>query len=163
MFVGGETMPNLIVGPVRLVALPEQETALARASSSALAAFVLPDAPLTLRLENPQTGQQVETKVPAAAVRVLADVLARMAQGQAVTLIPLHAELSTQQAADILNVSRPYFIKLLDQKQMPYRKVGEQRRVRYQDLQSYMEAYQKAANTALEDMTAQAERMGLYE
>lgn len=156
-------MPNLIVGPVRPVALPEQETALARASSSALAAFILPDAPLTLRLENPQTGQQMETTVPAAAVRVLADVLGRMAQGQAVTLIPLHTELSTQQAADILNVSRPYFIKLLDEKKMPYRKVGEQRRVRYQDLQSYMETYQQQANVSLEEMTDQAESMGLYE
>lgn len=156
-------MTNLLAGPVRPVALPEEDTALARASSDALAAFTVADAPLTLRLANPQTGQQIETTLPAMAVRVLADVLARMAQGQAVTLIPLHAELSTQQAADIMNVSRPYFIKLLEARKIPFRKVGEQRRVRYQDLLCYMEAYQKAANAALDEMTAAAEDMGLYE
>lgn len=155
-------MTNLIAGSVRSVMLPEKETALARISSSVLADFDAVGPPLTLRLENPQTGQHVETTVPAAAVRLLADVLARMAEGQAVTLIPLHAELSTQQAADLLNVSRPYFIKLLEEGKMPFRKVGEQRRVRFQDLLAYMDAYQKAANAALEEMTADAEAMGLY-
>lgn len=155
-------MTTLIAGSVRSVILPEQETALARVSSAVLADFDGAGPPLTMRLENPQTGQHIETTVPAAAVRLLADVLARMAAGQAVTLIPLHAELSTQQAADILNVSRPYFIKLLEEGKMPFRKVGEQRRVRYQDLLAYMEAYQKAANAALEEMTADAEDMGLY-
>lgn len=156
-------MTNLIVGPVRAVSLPEQETALARGSSKALAEFDAAGSPLTLRLENLQTGQKVETIVPATAVRVLADVLARMAEGQSVALIPLHAELSTQQAADLLNVSRPYFIKLLEEGKMPFRKVGEQRRVRYQDLLCYIEESQKAAQRALEEMTADAERLGLYE
>lgn len=157
-------MTNLIAGPVRSVSLPEQETALARASSSALSDFFdVAGPPLTLRLENPQTGQQMETTVPAEAVRVLVDVLARMAKGQAVTLIPLHAELSTQQAADIMNVSRPYFIKLLEEGKMPFRKVGEQRRVRYQDLLCYMEAYQRAAHAALDEMAAEAQSLGLYE
>lgn len=155
-------MSKLLAGPVRSVELPEQETTLARTSSHALAEFDIAEAPLMLRLENTQTGQQMETTVPATAVRVLADVLARMADGQAVTLIPLHAELSTQQAADILNVSRPFFIKLLEEGKIPYRKVGEQRRVRYQDLRSYMEEHQKAANMALAEMTAEAESLGLY-
>jgi len=156
-------MSTLLAGSVRSVSLPEQETALARSSSSALLNFFdAADPPLTLRLENPQTGQHIETTVPATAVRVLADVLARMAEGQAVTLIPLHAELSTQQAADLLNVSRPYFIKLLEEGKMPFRKVGEQRRVRYQELLKYMEEYQKAANAALAEMTAEAEEMELY-
>ena len=70
--------------------------------------------------------------------------------------------LSTQQAADSLNVSRPYFIKLLEEGRMPSRKVGKQRRVRYQDLPAYMETYQKAANAALEEMTADTEDIGLY-
>ena len=155
-------MTNLIAGSVRSVTLPEQETALARSSSILLADFDVAGPPLKMRLENSQTGQSIETTVPATAVRLLADVLARMADGQAVTLIPLHAELSTQQAADLLNVSRPYFIKLLEEGKMPFRKVGEQRRVRYQDLLVYKDASQKAANDALEEMTADAEAMGLY-
>jgi excisionase family DNA binding protein len=153
---------NLIAGSVRSVRLPEQETDIARISSRLLADFDVAGPPLMLRLENPQTGQHLETTVPATVVQLLADMLARMAEGQAVTLIPLHAELSTQQAADLLNVSRPYFIKLLEDGKMPFRKVGEQRRVRYQDLLPYMETYQKAANSALEEMTAEAEQLGLY-
>src|SRR5579872_3187455 len=107
-------MNSLLSGPVQSVSLPEQETGLARESSDLLAHFVNGDSqPLTLRLENRQTGQQIEATVPAVAVRVLAEMLARMSEGYPVTLIPLQAQLSTQQAADLLGVSRPYFIKLL--------------------------------------------------
>ena len=155
-------MANLVTGSVRSVTLPEQEALLARASSNALADFDGAGPPLTLRFENPQTGQQIETTVPAVAVWVLADALARLAEGQTVALTALHAELSTQQAADLMNVSRPYFIKILEEGKIPFRKVGQQRRVRYQDLRRYMTAYQTAANMALDEMTAEAERMGLY-
>jgi excisionase family DNA binding protein len=157
-------MATLLAGPVQSVLLPEQETGLARISSNALARFDnAENQPLTLHLENPQTGQSIEATIPAVAVRVLAEVLARMAEGKAVTLVPLHAELSTQQAADLMGVSRPYFIKLLEQGKMPFRKVGEQRRVLYQDLLCYIEEYQKAAHAALDEMVAEAQRLGLYE
>lgn len=156
-------MNTLIAGPVQSIVLPEQEAGLARTSSEALAQFDnAEDQPLTLHLENPQTGQYVDATIPAVAVRVLAQVLARMAEGKAVTLVPLHAELSTQQAADLLGVSRPYFIKLLEQGKIPFRKVGEQRRVLYQDLLCYIDAYQNAAHAALDEMTAEAQRLGLY-
>ena len=119
-------MTTLLAGPVQSVILPQQETSLAHTSSDALARFEnAENQHLTLHLENPHTGQSIETTIPAVAIHVLADVLARMAEGKAVTLVPLHAELSTQQAADLLGVSRPYFIKLLEQGKMPFRKVGE--------------------------------------
>lgn len=157
-------MTTLLAGPVQAVSLPEQEAGLARESSDAIADFVHKDAPpLTLRLENRQTGQQIEATVPAVAVRLLADVLAKMAEGHPVILVPLHAELSTQQAADLMGVSRPYFVKLLEQGDIPFRKVGEQRRVRYRDMLSYMEEYQKAATAALDEMTAETQALGLYE
>ena len=156
-------MTNLLAGPARPLALPAAEARLARDSGAALADFDEAGPPLTLRLENPQTGQTIETTVPATAIRVLSDVLAQMAKGQAVSLVPLHAELSTQQAADLLNVSRPYFIKLLEEGKMPFRKVGEQRRVRYDALLRYMDETRQAGNAALEEMTAEAERLGLYE
>ncbi|MCC6444365.1 MAG: helix-turn-helix domain-containing protein [Armatimonadetes bacterium] len=157
-------MSSLRSGPVHAVALPEQEAELARQSSDALQQFLHPDqAPLALRLEDLQSGQQIEARIPAVAVRVLADVLAKLAEGDPVTLIPLHSELSTQQAAELLGVSRPYFIKLLEQGQMPYRKVGEQRRVRYRDLLAYIERYQQEAHAALDEMAAEVQRLGLYE
>jgi len=159
-------MTTLLAGPIQSVVLPEHETGLAQASSDALARFSIEESqqqPLSLHLENPLTGQKIDAIIPAAAVRVFAEVLAKMAEGRAVTLVPLHAELSTQQAAELLGVSRPYFIKLLEQGKMPFRKVGEQRRVLYQDLLRYMEAYQEAAHTALDEMTAQSQNMGLYD
>ena len=86
-----------------------------------------------------------------------------MADGHLVTLVPLQAELSTQQAAELMGVSRPYFVKLLEQGEIPFRKVGEQRRVRYQDLLRYLDEYQRTATTALAEMTAEAQALGLYE
>lgn len=157
-------MTILLTGPLQSVVLSEKETSLARTSSEALAQFdILENQPLTLHLENPKTGRHIEATVPAAAVRILAEALARMSEGKAVTLVPLHAELSTQQAADLLGVSRPYFVKLLLQGKMPFRKVGEQRRVLYQDLLRYVEEYQNAAHADLDEMTAEAQRLGLYE
>jgi excisionase family DNA binding protein len=94
---------------------------------------------------------------------VLIDVLANMADCRPVSLVPIDSELSTQQAADLMNVSRPFFIKLLENGKLPYRKVGEQCRVLYQDLLRYISEYQKAAYKGLEELTTEAQSMGLYE
>ena len=132
-------MTNLITGPAEAVSLPEEEAGLARDTSLTLAGFVRDDGQrLTLRLEDPQSGNTVEVSVPAAALRLLAKALASMAEGQSVTLLPLAADLSTQQAADLLGVSRPYFVKLLEEGRMPFRKVGAQRRVRLEVLRRYI-------------------------
>ena len=69
-----------------------------------------------------------EAVLPAAAARLLADMLTELARGNAVSLVPLNAELTTQQAANVLGVSRPYLIELLDQGAMAYRRVGNRRR-----------------------------------
>lgn len=66
--------------------------------------------------------QGIQITIPASALRLLIDILAQMAKGNAVTLIPAHAELTTQETADLLNVSRPYFVELLEQEKIPYRK-----------------------------------------
>ena len=70
-----------------------------------------------------------EAVLPAAAARLLADMLTELARGNAVSLVPLNAELTTQQAANVLGVSRPYLIELLDQGAMAYRRVGNRRRM----------------------------------
>ena len=134
-------------------------------SSHALIRFISTQsaATLTLRIENQQTGENVETTVPAAAVRLFAQALSQMSAGDSVTLAQMGAELSTQQAAELLGVSRPYFIKLLEQGKMPFRKVGNQRRVRYFDVIQYKNDYCLAANAALDEMTEEAQRLGLYD
>ncbi|MDX1935148.1 MAG: helix-turn-helix domain-containing protein [Capsulimonadales bacterium] len=150
-------------GAVEPVTLPERETALARATSETLAGFVRGESPLSLRLTNPATGEAVEATVPSIAMRLLAEVLAKLAEGQTVTLVPLHAELSTQQAADLLGVSRPFFVKLLEEGKLPYRKVGEHRRVRYSELLQYLEKERQESHLAFDALVALSEEMGLYE
>jgi excisionase family DNA binding protein len=76
-------------------------------------------------------------KVPREAAELLARVLAHMAAGEGVTVLPSHAELTTQQAADILNVSRPYLIKLLECGAIQYRLVGKHRRIPLESLIAY--------------------------
>lgn len=86
-----------------------------------------------------------------------------MADGQPVTLVPLQAELSTQQAAELIGVSRPSFVKLLEQGRLPFRKVGEQRRVRYRDVLRYIDPYRQQALAAVTELSAEPQELGIYE
>lgn len=98
--------------------------------------------------------------IPLAALGLLAEVLTEMAKGNAVTLMPIHAELTSQQAADLLNVSRPHLIELLEKGQIPHRKVGTHRRVLFQDLMAYKQKIDGARLKALEDMSALDQELG---
>lgn len=99
--------------------------------------------------------------IPGLAFRLLNDILTEMAKGNAVTLIPVHAELTTQEAAEILNVSRPFLIRLVEEGKIPCRKVGTHRRIRFQDLLQYKRRTDQARLTALEELAAQAQELGM--
>ena len=99
--------------------------------------------------------------LPARAVEFMHHVLDAMARGTPISLIPHEAELTTQQAADFLNVSRPFLVKLLDEGKIEHRKAGRHRRVRFKDLMEYREASRKARRSALADLAAEEKRLGL--
>ena len=85
------------------------------------------------------------------------DILEAMAAGRGVTLIPQNAELTTVQAAEILNVSRPFLIKLLESNEIPYRKVGKHRRVKMEDVMAYKDRIDKEREAILDALVADAQ------
>jgi excisionase family DNA binding protein len=98
---------------------------------------------------------------PRAAVPQAGDVLAEMAQGHRVALLPVQAELTTQQAADLLRVSRPYLIRLLEDRKIPFRLVGQHRRVRFDDLLAYRRKDDEARRQLADELTADALALGM--
>lgn len=137
------------------------DVGLAAASSRFLAAHLPPEgSEVQLRLV--EAGQETEAiTVPATAFHLFHQLLTAMAHGHAVTLLPLHTELTTQQAADMLHVSRPFLVRLLEQGDIPYRKVGSHRRVQLAEILAYKARIDTARRTALDELTAEAQRLRL--
>lgn len=99
--------------------------------------------------------------LPREAVSLLAFILAQAAEGRGVTVMPSHAELTTQQAADMLNVSRPYLIKLLESGEIPFRLVGRHRRVTYEALREYKRHDDARRRTAADELAALGQELGI--
>ncbi len=142
-----------------------EETVLAQESSRKLARFFGSQksrSNFTLHVSADGEGKEEESvSIPVSAFRLLNDILTQMAQGNAVTIIPVHAELTTQQAADILNVSRPFLIEQLEKKLIPHRKVGTHRRVLFHDLMEYKRRMDRDRLEALQKLTEQAEELDM--
>ena len=141
-------------------ALPsEADAILAKESSRVLAARVQTADPLQLRMIDDPTAGTV--KLPATAVRMLIHILEEMARGNAMTLIPVHAELTTQQAAGMLNISRPSLIQLLDEGKIEYRRVGTHRRVRFEALMAHKRRADAERRAVLAELAAYDQELGL--
>ncbi len=95
-------------------------------------------------------------ELPTSALRLLVDILAELADGNAVKVVPIHAELTTQEAADMLKVSRPHLVKLLELGALPFHKAGKHRRVRFADLMAYKAVQKQRSVAAMEELAAQA-------
>lgn len=150
------TAPSKMTLPV------EREMQAAVQGQRALAAYLARkfDTQRIQILDDKNQAHQVE--LPTSALRLLVDILAELAGGNAVKVVPIHAELTTQEAADLLNVSRPHLVKLLEDGVLSYHKTGKHRRVRFADLMQFKAERDRASELAMEELTKQAEelRMG---
>lgn len=108
-----------------------------------------------------QDGAKIVVPLPASAVALMFRILESMAERAPISIIPLEAELTTQQAADFLNVSRPFLVGLLEKNEIAYRKVGAHRRVRYADLLDFEKRSRISREDALDEIAREAERLGL--
>jgi excisionase family DNA binding protein len=149
-------MPQPLLTPT----LPtESDASLAKETSRLLAPRVRSSAPLSFRVLDAAKGETL--RIPAPAAKMLVRILEEMARGNAVTLIPVHAELTTQEAADMLTISRPSLIQLLDEGKIEYRKVGTHRRVRFESLMAYKRNADAARRAALAELAAYDQEIGI--
>jgi len=146
--------------------LNERETRIARESSHRLASYLttlhggeLPNLRSVMLRISDITQPEESVEIPAAALRLLVGILDEMAEGNAVTLLPSQAELTTQQAAGFLNVSRPYLVGLLETGRIPFRKTGTHRRILAKDLLAYKVQSRTKRQGALQELSALSQEL----
>ncbi len=112
-------------------------------------------------IEIGKTNDKIE--IPKRALLLLVDILKAMSGGKEISIIPVAAEISTQQGAEILGCSRPYLVKLLDGGRIPFIKVGKHRRVKFEDILKYKRKMKEEQKKHLIDMMVSDEEIGLYD
>ena len=118
----------------------------------------LSDVRLHIQADN-EPGEMIA--IPVSAFRLLTDILTQMARGNIVTLMPVQAELTTQQAADLLNVSRPFLIALIEKNEISCRKVGTHRRIRFDDLMAYKQKIDSQRLDTLAELAREAQELDM--
>ena len=147
--------------PSRTTTLPsEQDAGMAKETSRLLASRLKKGSPLQLRIVGSKAKPMTMT-LPAPAVGLLARILEEMARGNAVTILPVQGEVTTQEAADLLNISRPSLIQLLNEGKIEYRRVGTHRRVRLDMLLKYKRRVDEARRAALDELAAYDQELGV--
>lgn len=138
----------------------EAEAVIARKAADRLRAVAEANESIRITVDG-KGDDKIIVPLPARAVALIYEVLEAMANRTPMSLIPHEAELTTQQAADYLNVSRPHLIRQLEAGKIQYRKVGSHRRVRFADLIRYENACREEQKKALVDLGDEARRLGL--
>ena len=144
--------------------LDEQEADLARTAQRCLMAALdnSRSARIVLSSSDAAGAQDLPAiELPPKALRLIADLLGQMARRQPVALFPQELELTTQDAAQILNVSRPFVVKEMEAGRLPHRKVGRHRRIRLEDVVAYQQATRSTSQRALQALADQAQELDL--
>jgi excisionase family DNA binding protein len=115
--------------------------------------------PIVVKTES--GSELLSVTVPKEAFDLFLEVLGQMANGNAVTIVPTHAEVTTQEAAEFLNVSRPFVVKLIEEGKLPCRRVGTHRRIKMADLLQYKDADAAARTAVLNELAEEAQKHGL--
>ena len=135
-----------------------QEAEEAKITSRALSKYAHNE---RLHLKIASNNESEDLILPGYAINLLLAMLTEMSKGNAITVMPIHAELSTQETAELLNVSRPHLVDLLEQGKIPFRKVGTHRRILANDVFDYKQRIDEARFKALDDLAAQAQELGM--
>jgi len=141
--------------PNNVVQLPtEQEVEEAKLSSRTLSKYANAErVQLSIKGSNNQSDSLI---LPGHALQILLDVLSEMSRGNAISIIPIHAELSTQEAANILNVSRPFLVGLLEKDEINFHKVGSHRRVLAKDVIEYKQRIDTERTVTLDNLAVES-------
>lgn len=131
--------------------IPSDEEVIQAREAGRQLARLLPKGQHPLRLVTEDNRHEM-ISIPPGAVRLFLDVLTQLGQGRAVTILPEKAELTTQEVADYLNVSRPYVVKLIESGKLPARLVGTRRRVAFDDLNKFDQEDRKGRRAALDEL-----------
>ena len=102
-----------------------------------------------------------EMELSVSTLRLVEEVLNGLAKGDAIRVVSVNAELTTQEAADLLNVSRPHLVKLLEDGELPFLRTGKHRRVRLADLLQFKDAREQASAQAMDGLSRQAQELGM--
>jgi excisionase family DNA binding protein len=116
--------------------------------------------PAAFKLVGP-SGETIS--IPDSVFYVLERVAEVLARGDSVTIVPVGQEMTTQQAADLLNVSRQYLVRLLNEGRIPYTKTGKHRRLRIEDVLAFKEQRDRDRNAKLDELTQMSEEVGGYD
>jgi excisionase family DNA binding protein len=138
-----------------------EEALLARSCSQGLSAIIDTKSEAQEFTLEDREGVAHKVAIPVSALRLFVELLTELGEGNMVKLVPVHAELTTQEAADLLNVSRPTLIKLLDEEAIPYHRAGNRRKILFSDLQAYKKRIEKARLATLEELSALDQELGM--
>ena len=119
-----------------------------------------------LNSENPEIEieeTQERIKIPLSALKLLSDILKAMSEGKPISVVPVATEVTTQKAAEILGCSRPHFVKLLNDGEIEFTKIGKHRRVKFEDVISYKKKMKEIQRQNIIDIMKSDEELGLYD